>query len=113
METRHPCRDCQALTAYFPGECCADCHNARVRAHRAARKLQLAALARCEGPGCARRATYRARGIGCCGLHLRQIKAGHANFMAGLGELAIIGWLDGAGQTGDTFRSYLTPLGKE
>ena len=60
------------------GALCTDCYNRAVREWREERRRQLAAMPRCEVPGCHRRATYwhpDRSGVGLCGPHWRRAEA--------------------------------------
>ena len=57
---------------------CTDCFNEAHRQARTDRKAELAALPRCEVPGCSRRGAWRSRGVLPCGTHLKNAKNGHA-----------------------------------
>lgn len=62
---------------------CDTCWNASVQARKAARKAQLAAMPRCEVPGCTRRGTQVVWGHTLmCGHHLRRTEQGHYKAMA-------------------------------
>ena len=54
------------------GALCADCINAINRRHREERRKQLAAMPRCEVPGCRARATHYHNGTGLCGRHWKR-----------------------------------------
>lgn len=53
---------------------CGDCIGLRQKASAAARKSELAAMDRCEVPGCRARGTWRHNGTLVCGRHLNRAK---------------------------------------
>ena len=80
----HAKRDCEVSMP--DGErlsVCTICWNASVQARRDGRKAQLAAMDRCEVPGCSRRGTQIVWGHTLmCGHHLRRAEQGHYKAMA-------------------------------
>jgi hypothetical protein len=81
----YTCRECsKAGQGYYVqpqpawaggGALCADCINRINRQIREERRRQLAAMPRCEVPGCNRRATIRHNGTGLCGRHWKRAEA--------------------------------------
>jgi hypothetical protein len=70
------------------GALCSECINARNARARTERKATLAAMPRCEVPGCRARATYTHNGTGICGRHLKRARAAMARRMRGMEWLA-------------------------
>jgi hypothetical protein len=68
---------------------CCDCTNARNRAADARRKAELAALPRCEIPGCRARGNWTTGGALICGRHLAKVKREHAKVCASIGGMAL------------------------
>jgi hypothetical protein len=66
---------------------CHDCDMASRREYQARRKAQLAAMDRCEIPGCQHRGTFRVPGMLICGRHLKRAQREHARVSAGAGIL--------------------------
>lgn len=87
--------NCTACGVYCPtdrnsaGECM-DCHNAGCARRAAERKAQLAAMPRCEVPGCKRRATWIVGPrVELCGIHKRRAERRHNATAATMGGLAL------------------------
>ena len=68
---------------------CTDCIAALNKEHDIQRKAELAAMPRCEVPGCKRRGSWKAAGVLLCGAHLKKAKHGHARAASAGGGLAL------------------------
>ena len=74
------------------GHLCSPCWNARVDARKAKRKVDLAAMPRCEANGCKARGRWRIGGHTLlCGKHTDRAKA---NRVRAAGPNAILLWLE-------------------